>query len=299
MNRISKCLLFGTSLLLSMLVVAHAGTATNVTGLYFTGTNNITGTSLASNGSVDSHWTITYATTNGGVSADSNYMNAAYVLSNGKNFSAWKDATNAQWIVPPQAISVDTWVTGSKASTGNDAVPGNGTTGTNAASYVYTLTFNIAGDNAGSIVTNRTSITLTLAADDQASVYVNPTLIGGAIDTANSRLGGTITNAWTNTKTITLQNYDDGTNGDNAVFKIGTNTLVIQVDNTNSITGSSTTTSSNPSGLLVYQTGSAILIDPRPVPEVGVWLPIIGALGLFFWQRHRPLTMKVCAVAAH
>jgi hypothetical protein len=36
---------------------------------------------------------------------------------------------------------------------------------------------------------------------------------------------------------------------------------------------------------LVYQVGSANLIDGNPVPEVGTWLPVVAALGVFGWRR--------------
>jgi lipopolysaccharide export LptBFGC system permease protein LptF len=37
----------------------------------------------------------------------------------------------------------------------------------------------------------------------------------------------------------------------------------------------------NPSGLLVYQVGSATLINGQPIPEVAAWLPLLGALALY------------------
>ena len=288
MNRNLGFSLFGLGLLLCPLGTAWGGTASSVTGLYYTGvndSNNVTGPATTT----DSHWKVTYATTDGGNSVNSTYIGngTAYVVNNGSNDSGWVDKTNAQWIVPKNAV-------------GGDTLPGNGTTGANAASYIYTLSFTIVGktgDNAnGSVVTNQTSITLTLAADDQAAVYVNPTINGDGSINSSSKLGGSVTSAWTNTQTITLQNYADGTNADNAVFKIGLNTLVIKVDNTNNQTGVSNSTAFNASGLLVYQTGaSATVIGSKPVPEAGVWLPIAGALGLFFWRRSR--TVKPVSAA--
>jgi hypothetical protein len=264
MNRISKCLLFGTSLLLSSLGVAHAGTATRVNGLYYTGVDDSGG--LLSGGTTDSHWTVTNATIGG--AQNSNYQGAAYVISTPAG--GWvANTSSAQWITAP-------------GNGGSYNLPGNGTSGgrsgNNSASYVYSLAFNIVGSgDIGSAVTNHVSITLTLAADDQAQIYIN-----------NVAVGSLLTSAWTGTQPITLHNYNDGTAA-NANFLIGTNTLSIRVDNTNSKTGSSSSTALNPSGLLVYQTGSAILIDgnPNPVPEVGVLFPIIGALGLFGWRRYR------------
>lgn len=281
MNRISGVSLLGLGLLLCSLGTARGGTASSITGLYYTGvdnSNNVTGAAVTT----DSHWKVTYATTNGGTSVNSAYQGTAYVVRNAYNDPGWVDKFNAQWIVPPSAVN-------------GDSLPGNGTTGANAASYIYTLSFTIVGkpgDNTdGSVVINQTSITLTLAADDQASVYVNPTLNANGSINSSSKLGGSITNAWTNIQTLTLQNYADGTNADNAVFKIGLNTLVIKVDNTNGQLGDSISTSLNASGLLVYQTGSsANVISGKPVPEVGVWLPIVGALGLFLWRRSRSKT---------
>ena len=69
----------------------------------------------------------------------------------------------------------------------------------------------------------------------------------------------------------------------NSNFVIGTNYIWVVVNNTNSVTGSSTATSLNASGLLVYQVGSAVVIG-GPIPEVGTMLPVMGALGLFGWR---------------
>jgi hypothetical protein len=284
MNRIIGLILFG--FLLCSFSTARGGTASTVSGLYFTGVDD--NNKVAGAGATDSHWKVTYATTDGGATVNNTYVGngTAYIVNNGNNDSGWVDKTNAQWIVPPNAASTDTF-------------PGNGTSGANAASFIYTLSFTIVGnvgDNAnGSVVTNQTSITLTLAADDQASVYVNPTLNANGSINSSSKLGGSIASAWKNTQTITLQNYDDGTHSNNAVFKIGLNTLVIQVDNTNSQTGDSLSTQLNASGLLVYQTGAATVIGTKPAPEVAVWLPIVGALGLFCWRRSR--TSKPKSVA--
>ena len=139
----------------------------------------------------------------------------------------------------------------------------------------------------GSTITIQVSISLTIAADDQYSVYVNPTLNGnGSVKTASSTLAGSGTNAWGNTQPVVLQNFGVGA-ANNSVFKIGINFITIEVDNTNSITTGSTSTALNPSGLLVYQLGSANLIDGNPIPEVGTWLPVVAALGVFGWRRLR------------
>jgi len=262
----------GLAVVLCSLLSLRAGTATSVRGLYYTGVDNSYNT--VSNGAQDSHWDVTYATTNGGSSTNTTYQGNTYVIGNNNNDSGWVDRTNARWIVPPNA------------SNGYN-LPGNGTTGANAASYIYTLAFTIVGTGSG-IATNQVTITLTLAADDNAQVYINPSLNGdGSVNTSTSKLGGSLASAWNNTQVLTLQNFDNGVNADNARFVIGTNYLTIKVDNTNSVTGSSNATTLNASGLLVYQTGSATIISPNPVPEAGVWLPMVGALGLFLWQRRR------------
>jgi hypothetical protein len=289
-NPLSKSFLLGACLFLGMQQVTRAGTATAVTGLYFTGIKD--DGSLASSGP-DSHWAINYASTNGGATRNTYYQGAAYVVGNNENFSAWTDVANAQWIVPPNATAVTTYITGSPASTGYDAVPGNGT-GNKEGVYVYTLAFQIVGTgNIGDRVTNSVSISLTLAGDDLYSVYVNPAGNGTTLPTGGSA-GGT----WSQTSTVTLQN---GTNGSglsgNSIFKIGTNYLTVVVSNTN---GSNNKNEQNPSGLLVYQTGTATLIDgrPNPVPEVGAWLPVIGALGLFVRQRRKSSTARPRKIVA-
>ena len=127
---------------------------------------------------------------------------------------------------------------------------------------------------------------MTLAADDQYAVYVNPAGNGTSIPTGTA--AASATSAWNNTTQISLQNYGTGT-ADNSSFKIGTNYIVVVVDNTNSITGSSTSTALNPSGLLVYET-SAAEINGKKVPEVATWLPMLGAAGcygLFVLRRRR------------
>jgi hypothetical protein len=261
--------------------VYATGLATNITGLYYTGVNN--GYGLLSGGATDPHWTVTYASTNGGSSANTTYEGAAYVVNNSNvTSSAWTQNTgSAQWIVAPGATDPNN---GNSVNTGGDFLPGNGNTGSNEGVYIYTLAFTITGTGSGT-VTNAVSIGTTISADDQYSVYVNPSGNGTTIPTGTAAATGT--SAWNNTTSLTLQNGTTGYNG-NAQFVIGTNYLVIVVDNTNSATGSSGSTATNASGLLVYQVGGAVTINGHPVPEVGTWLPIIAAIGLyglFAWRR--------------
>lgn len=259
-------------------VIAHAGSATGVSGLFYTGVNNSGG--LLSGGAQDSHWSVVYAdVANTLYSGSSTYTGNSYVVSNSYIDSAWVQNTgSAQWIVPPGARNGS-----GTANVGGDLLPGNGTTGNNDATYVYQLAFTISGTGSGT-VTNRISINLTIAADDQYTIYVNPVISNGQITSASS---GSRTNAWNNTDAEYLQNYTDANSAANSNFVIGTNYIWVVVNNTNSITGSSNSTSLNPSGLLVYQVGSAVLIDGKPIPEVGSILPVLGAIGLFCLRRFR------------
>jgi len=261
-----------------------AGSATNIYGLYYTGVNS--GFGLLSSGSTDSNWTVTYASTNGGNSANTTYQGSAYVVGNSYIDAGWvQNTASAQWVVPPGAMTA---ITGGTVNASGDYLPGNGNTGSNEAIYVYTLKFTITGTGTvGSAVTNAISISLTIAADDQYQVYVNPTTYAsGKVNTGASTLAGSATSAWTNTNSLTLTNTGAGAN---ANFVIGTNYITIVVDNTNSITGASGSTALNPSGLLVYEVGGAVTIDGKVIPEVGTWLPLVGALGLFVWTRRRRL----------
>jgi hypothetical protein len=263
--------------LLAALALAVAGTragaqtATNITGLYYTG--------LAANGNLqvsggqDANWTVAYASTNGGASENATYEGAAYVISPssiaGSGYTP--NTANAQWITAPGATDS----AGNNPNTGGDYLPGNGNSAGSEGIYIYTLAFTITGTGAAGTVVNsansKIQITMTLAADDQYSVFVNPT---GSNPTASA----TKTSAWNNTSQISLQNYGGAAN--NATFKIGVNYIVIEVDNTNSINGTSNSTQLNASGLLVYQT-SAATINGAPVPEVATFLPLLGVIGCY------------------
>lgn len=258
---------------------AYAGSATDIHGLYYTGVAN--NGSLLAGGTTDSHWAVTYAYANG-VYDNQAYQGAAYVVSGSYIDYAWVQNTgSAQWITAPGA---KTSPSGGTANVGGDYLPGIGTSGSNRAQYVYTLAFTILGTGSG-YVTNQVSINLTIAADDQYKIYVNPALYSsGAVNTNYSTLAGSGYSAWNNAQSVTLQNY--GANA-NANFVIGTNYLTIVVDNTDNVTGTSSYASLNPSGLMVYQVGSAMTIDGKPIPEAGAVLPMIAALGLFGWRRFR------------
>jgi hypothetical protein len=271
----------------------QAGSATDVTGLYYTGHNSSGG--LAAGGARDANWDVTYARVNGTeyTAATSTYTGDAYVLSSSYIDGAYVANTpNAQWITAPGASTAGS---GGTLNVGGDFLPGNGTSGTNSAYYVYRLAFTISGTGSGN-VTNNIQISMTIAADDAYTVYVNPASSptvnnSGTISTGGTAASASGTSAWNNTTSITLGNGTSGGGTNNSTFKIGTNYIYVVVANTNSQTGTTSANALNPSGLLVYQVGSGVTIDGKPVPEVGTILPVIGALGLFGfrWLRRRQI----------
>lgn len=281
---------FGISVL-----VAHASTATDITGLYYTGVDN--SSNVLAGGSTDSHWQVTYARVNGtDYSGTSTYTGNSYVLSPSYIDAAYvANSSSSKWITAPGASTAGS---GGTTNLGGDFLPGNGTTGTNSAQYVYRLAFNITGTGTGK-VNNNISISLTLAADDQYSVYVNPALnANGSINTGSgsTTLAGSRTSAWNNTSALYLQNFSDANGSNNSKFVLGTNYIYVVVDNTNSLTGTSGSGALNPSGLLVYQVGNATLIDGNPVPEVGAILPVAAALALFGFRRIRSRIGEIVSV---
>lgn len=269
-----------------------AQNATDVTGLYYTGLSS--NGNLGAGGTTDAHWSVTYSSTNGGTSTSSN-TGAAYVISpssvSGSGYTP--NTANAQWITAPGAYMDSS--TASAQNAGGDFLPGNGNRGSNEGIYVYTLAFQVVGSgSAGTAVTNQVQITMTLSADDQYAVYINPA--GNGTTDPTGTASASATSAWSNTTQIALQNYGTG-GADNASFKIGTNYIVVVVDNTNSITGSSSATDLNASGLLVYQTGAAE-INGHPIPEVAPWLPLLGVLGCYGLVLRRRNQEKLQAVRA-
>jgi hypothetical protein len=274
-----------TILFLLILVVTSvfSQTATSVSGLYNTGIS--TNGSLLATAAQDPSWTVTYASTNGGANAATAYEGISYVIDpNVAQTSKYTPNTsNAQWITAPGAV-----VDGStRPNRGGDFLPGNGNSGANEGIYIYKLTFNIAGSGSpGTVVTNGVSIQIAIAADDQYSIYVNPqNNSNGSINkTISSPSVSTLTSAWNNTEIDTLQNY--GSN--NAVFVIGTNTIEIEVDNTNTINGPSNSNAWNASGLLVYQSSADwTVVGPKPVvPELSTFIMVgvmlAGGAGAYY-----------------
>lgn len=284
MSNYSKFLLTLSVLFLSGKLLQGAGTATSVYGLYYTGVNDQYG--LLTNGT-DSHWDVSYARVNGTGSTSSAYTGTSYVVSGTYIDGGWvPNSSTSRWITAPGASTAGT---GGTTNIGGDDLPGNGTTNVNSAYFVYHLTFQITGTGSGT-VSNNVAISLTIAADDQYAVYVNPgstpTVDAAGAITAGSAVSATGFSAWNNTTSIGLQNFGSGA-ANNAKFKIGANDLYIVVANTNSQTGQNNSTALNPSGLLVYQVGATATIGGTPVPEVGAVLPVFAAVGMFGWRRFR------------
>jgi hypothetical protein len=238
-------------------------------------------------GAIDPNWTVTYASTNGGRTINHNFIGSAITidpnaLAGNGLASGWINNTStAQWITAPNAE----W---SNNGGGYYDLPGNGT-GKNSGTYIYTLVFNIEGDNPGSIVTNDISISLTIAADDQWKLFLNPKGDGTKKPNQRSVIEFDDTQAWLNTTSVTLDNFLLN----NALFVIGQNYLCIEVTNTNDANGNSNQMVWNPSGMFLYQSSADwTRIDGRqitPVPEPSAYgLIFIGSsLGLYFFRRFR------------
>lgn len=186
---------------------AWAGSATNVTGLYYTGVDN-SGAALG-NGVQDGHWTVTYARVGGtAYTGNSTYTGSAYVVSSNYIDGAWvQNSSSYRWITAPGA---STATSGGTTNVGGDFLPGNGTTGTNSAHYVYRLAFTISGTGSGT-VTNNIQISMTTAADDAYRVYVNPASAptvnnSGVVNAGGTAVSASGTSAWNNTTSFTLGN---------------------------------------------------------------------------------------------
>ena len=155
-------------------------------------------------------------------------------------------------------------------------------------------------------MTNNVALSLTMAADDQFRVYLNSTDNGTTLPTGTTA-GGDSTEAWKNTSSIVLANYASGLAGQsiNSTFKIGTNYLVVVVENTNNGRANKSD-ERNPSGLIFYQQNQDILIDGQSISiiaghstlETGTWIPAVAALlltgGWYGLRRHRAQRTDRC-----
>lgn len=140
--------------------------------------------------------------------------------------------------------------------------PGTSTSGSGTASsggndpsrvngtFDYTLTFTMP---AGGILSS-VSITGAGSADDSTQIYVNGVLVSGQS-----------TGSYSSTAGFSL-------NSSNATFVSGANTITFRVNNSGG----------GPSGLIITSLGGTV-----DIPEVGAWLPVLGAIGLYGGIRLR------------
>jgi hypothetical protein len=261
----------------------RAALATSVTGLYYTGQSASGGLlsqgttpGTANSGTLDPAWVVTYASTNGGATAATAYEGTSYVINTTQTTYAsqypnppWAaNTSSAQWITAPGAVYASNGAAVGPANAGGDGLPGYGSdsspvamNASNAAIYVYTTTFTITGNAAAGTAVTGFTLNLKVSADNSFDIFVNPTATNQYLNTANAAYASS-PNAYTATSAIALSSG----------FKIGVNTISIQVENA----AAANVSSVNYSGLLVYQAGFSGL-----VPEVGSWLPLAAAAALY------------------
>lgn len=190
-----------------------------------------------------------------------NASDAHYVVSNvpagapannaGTSRTVRTEALPANWV---SNTSEARWITTPGASTSGSGTSTTGGTDPSRVSgtFDYSLTFDLP---AGGILSS-VNITGTGSADDSTQIYVNGVLVSGQSTGGSTSIGS-----------FTL-------NSSNATFVSGSNTITFRVNNTG---GSS--------GLLITSMGGTV-----DVPEVGTWLPVVAALGLYgatAWRRRR------------
>ncbi len=145
------------------------------------------------------------------------------------------------------------WIT--TPGTANNGGGGNGNNPDRVnGTFDYTLTFSLP---AGGILST-VSITGTGAADDSAQIFINGTLVSGQA-----------TGSYAAAASFTLDSS-------NASFVSGTNTITFRVNNSGG----------GPTGLIITSLSGTVF-----VPEVGTWLPVLGATGLYgavLWRRRKP-----------
>jgi hypothetical protein len=178
----------------------------------------------------------------------SNTVDSHYVVTASSLGAAY---TGNAYTVKSQAIP-NGWtpnLTGARWIVGERSGGGDGNNPSRAAgTFDYTLTFTMpTGAQLATVSINGSG-----AADDSATIFVNGVLVSGQSITSASA-----------TNSFTL----DGTN---AAFAAGSNTIVFRVNNT----------SSSDTGLFIGGLSGTVV-----VPEVGAYLPVVGALAFFFIRR--------------
>jgi hypothetical protein len=272
----------------------RAALATGVTGFYYTG-ESTSGTALgqgantptvANSGQEDASWLVTYASTNGGISAATAYEGTSYVVNtsnssySGSQYPSppWAaNSSQAEWITAPGAI----WANGSNGTgainSGGDALPGYGVdtapvayNNSNSTVYVYTTTFTITSTAAAGTAITGLTLNLNVSADNSYAVFVNPASSAAFLSTSTAK-------------------YVSGANAYSAApsaialtsgFVVGVNTISVEVQNAST----SNSYATNYSGVLVYGAGFI------GIPEYGTWLPLAAAAALYgcwAWRRSR------------
>lgn len=230
--------------------IGYGQVPVSISGLYNTGETASQG--LTSSGAV-SFWSVTYASSNGGSTANTTFEGTPYVISpSAVTASGYTPSTStAEWIIAPGASTSASHTTGKTyVNVGGNYLPGNGT-GTNEGIFVYSLQFTItrAGLATGAVIVDPLVINMTIAADDGYTVYMNPLGYNVAPTTKPSTYNTSVISLpqgqWNATSQVAI-------NTSNATFYNGTNYLTIVVDNTNGIAGASSSTTWNESGILDY-----------------------------------------------
>lgn len=279
----------------------HAALATGVTGFYYTG-ESTSGTPLgqgantptvANSGQQDASWSVSYASTNGGISAASAYEGTSYVINTtnttyGTQYPVpyWSaNTTQAEWITAPGATWANSANTGTSGAinSGGDGLLGYGTdtspvayNNSHSVVYVYTTTFTLTSTAAvGTAITGLT-LNLQVSADNSYAIFVNPSNSGAFLSTSTAKyISGA--NAYGTSSAIALSTG----------FVVGVNTISIEVQNA----GTSASYQTNYSGLLVYGGGFI------GIPEYGTWFPLALATAAYGawgrWGRRRANSVLV------
>jgi hypothetical protein len=277
----------------------RAALATGVTGFYYTG-ESTSGTALgqgantptvANSGQQDAAWAVTYASTNGGISAASAYEGTSYVINTtnttyGTQYPVpyWSSNTSqAEWITAPGATWANSANTGTSGAinSGGDGLLGYGTdtspvayNNSQSVVYVYTTTFTLTSTAAAGTAITGLTLNLQVSADNSYAIFVNPASSGAFLGTSTAKyVSGA--NSYGTSSNVAL----------NSGFVVGVNTISIEVQNAG--TGASYQT--NYSGLLVYGAGFV------GIPECGTWLPLAIAVALYgaWFRRERRIRRLV------
>lgn len=263
-------------------LAATASGQITVTGFYGTGFKT-TGAAMTQGSYTDSAWSVTGAKTNGATDTSDgrgDYLGLAYEVGSANLPGAWATALGGGgWITTHKNAGGDPNVLGSGTS-----FAANGASFYQAGAYVYELSFTINGGSGGLINNSLFAINFSLAADDTYAVFVNQTastILSGSQFTGNGTLassaaGSSSSTYYGSTTAVTIRSSSTNSTGFGA-WQYGTNTIDILVLNTGGTSGASTSTTTNPSGLLVYGFYS-VIPEPQTYLQTGGLIALIGYL---------------------